>query len=364
MLVLSQVPATAGAPSPSLVVPMAMPDHPEIDRTPLDRDLDRDPALRAAFAIVYYNKQEFLQSLHKVIEQVSYNPAEELKIDESCASSTPFKSAIIGGMDDLLCQVDVASAERADNGTSEVYFLADDAGQRKVVFKPAVDAETERAAINEQAAYLLDRGLAGVPKTALGSVKLGAENEETFGSAQAFVPGEDATDYGANVFAKDDVHRIGVLDARILNRDRHAGNLMMTQDKRLVPIDHALSFPDVNGGELADVSSEVFFYPQAKEPFSEELLAEIAAINVDEDLDLLQDAGVAEESQLGVWMSTVLLQKAAAKGKTLFEIGSMLVRPGDRTQPSVLETLSAEAMAQGTEQFFEAFNNLVDAALV
>ena len=47
------------------------------------------------------------------------------------------------------------------------------------------------------------------------------------GSLQKFVPNaESCEDYGPNLFSTEDVHRIGILDLRILNCDRHTGNLL------------------------------------------------------------------------------------------------------------------------------------------
>lgn len=381
MLLLSQNPAAATAltrPVPN-ALPIAMFDQPEIDLSAFQRDSNIYAA--AAFAVLL-NPNAFKQELaelhmdfhrpeaihHSVEHQLDLESHAELTDEEDVADDLSEIDESLHILQDkmrtLLSTLDISSVERAENGTTDVFFLKDSEGQRKVVFKPANDEVSLRGAINEQAAFLLDRGLAGVPNTVMGNVNLGGEDDEseTLGSAQEYIEGEDATDYGANAFAKEDVHRIGVLDIRILNRDRHAGNLMMS-GKKLVPIDHALAFPSVNGEELADVSSEIFFYPQAKQPFSEEMLQAIKDIDVVADVNLLNEAGVDEDAQISVWMSTVLLKKAAAKGKTLYEIGSMVVRPGDRSEPSVLENLRTAALARGQDEFFTAFNDLVDAEL-
>lgn len=49
------------------------------------------------------------------------------------------------------------------------------------------------------------------------------------------------------MFEVDEIHKIAVLDLRILNLDRNTDNILVQQkgDKyRLVPIDHGLSIPD------------------------------------------------------------------------------------------------------------------------
>ena len=59
--------------------------------------------------------------------------------------------------------------------------------------------------------------------------------------------------YSPHMFRTDEVHKIAVLDLRILNLDRNACNILVqsttdptTGEKshRLVPIDHGLTIPD------------------------------------------------------------------------------------------------------------------------
>lgn len=66
--------------------------------------------------------------------------------------------------------------------------------------------------------------------------------------------------YGPSMFPVKDVHRIAILDIRILNCDRNDENILISKkrkennnnrlslnaeyDFRLIPIDHGLSFPD------------------------------------------------------------------------------------------------------------------------
>lgn len=49
------------------------------------------------------------------------------------------------------------------------------------------------------------------------------------------------------MFSVEEVHKIGLLDVRILNCDRNDENILIKKvnDKLvLIPIDHGLSFPD------------------------------------------------------------------------------------------------------------------------
>jgi len=254
----------------------------------------------------------------------------------------------------------VGSAVKASAGTGGVYFLS--GGKTKVVFKP-LDEENlttgGQGFLKEFAAYVLDAGISGVPETTIATVDL---NGARTGSVQAYVDDSvDAEDYGPGVFSTEDVHRIGILDVRLLNKDRHSGNIMMnTRTGRLTPIDHGSAFPSAfEEGELASVSFEWLQYAQSKEPFSEELLAAIDSIDVAQDVAKLDRVGLSTGELLSTWMSTTLLKLGAKRGRTLFEIGSMVQRGGDRSQPSQLERIfqqSLEAASeQGESRFFSAF---------
>jgi len=81
-------------------------------------------------------------------------------------------------------------------------------------------------------------------------------------------------DFGPDEFSTDDVHRIAILDLRILNLDRNEGNILVqkAEDKKgnrkliLVPIDHGMSLPDTL--ELCSFDLCWLGWPQAEEKFS------------------------------------------------------------------------------------------------
>lgn len=81
------------------------------------------------------------------------------------------------------------------------------------------------------------------------------------GSLQEYVTHSgDSSEQGASRFSTRDVHRIGILDLRLLNTDRHAGNLLCRPQEAsdastalgrleagkvaLVPIDHGFCLPE------------------------------------------------------------------------------------------------------------------------
>jgi len=158
-----------------------------------------------------------------------------------------------------------------------------------------------------------------------------------------------------------DVHRIGILDLRIFNVDRHGGNLLVKRldivDKGcfdLIPIDHGLSLPDsVNG---TDLWFEWLTWPQSKVPFDQEELQYISNINVAKDAALLRELGIREECVRTMMISTTLLKLAAAKGMTLFQIAHLLCRPKSykkksSTVPSPIETM-AENLPSTKSKYF------------
>lgn len=55
--------------------------------------------------------------------------------------------------------------------------------------------------------------------------------------------------WAPRAFPVDEVHKISVLDIRLANADRHAGNILFSKDGGkgkilLVPIDHGYCLPD------------------------------------------------------------------------------------------------------------------------
>lgn len=81
------------------------------------------------------------------------------------------------------------------------------------------------------------------------------------GSLQEFVSHDcDTSEMGASLFDCQDVHRIAILDIRLFNTDRHAGNMLVRKPKpsgklsaldrlnqpqcRLLPIDHGFCLPE------------------------------------------------------------------------------------------------------------------------
>ena len=89
----------------------------------------------------------------------------------------------------------------------------------------------QTSAAREVAAYLLDAGLAGVPRTAMVSAVSAAGGAKR-GSFQEFVQSEGCSeDWGPSLFRVEDVQAIAALDIRLLNQDRHTGNMLVSRVK-------------------------------------------------------------------------------------------------------------------------------------
>jgi hypothetical protein len=181
---------------------------------------------------------------------------------------------------------------RSMEGTGGAYFMQDSYGARFVsVFKPldeepmavnnprglplSSDGEglkkgtrVGEGAFREVAAYILDhpesgrrslfggsKGFAGVPSTLMiKCLHKGFNHPEgvtiKIGSLQMFMENNGSCeDMGPGAFPLKEVHKISVLDIRMANADRHAGNILLGKDQEdgqtvLIPIDHGYCLPE------------------------------------------------------------------------------------------------------------------------
>lgn len=231
----------------------------------------------------------------------------------------------------------------------------------------------------ELAAYLLDHGgFAGVPPTALvkisnvgfhlnneASVSLSSttHNPYKIASLQHFVDHDyDAGELGPSGFSVASVHRIGIFDVRLLNLDRHAGNILVKKQQcddggddqhsnyvvgvaELVPIDHGFCLPEW----LDDPYFEWLHWPQASVPFSESEVDYISNLDPFKDAELLRTElpSLREASIRMLVLCTIFLKQAAAAGLCLAEIGEIMSREfcGGEENLSALENVCAKAKA-------------------
>ncbi|CDP00486.1 unnamed protein product [Coffea canephora] len=220
----------------------------------------------------------------------------------------------------------------------------------------------------EVAAYLLDYDhFANVPPTALVKIThsifnvndgVGSSKPQNkklvskIASFQQFIPHDfDASDHGTSSFPVAAVHRIGILDVRIFNTDRHAGNLLVRKldgvgrfgQVELIPIDHGLCLPE----SLEDPYFEWIHWPQASIPFSDDELEYIEELDPIRDSEMLRtELPMIREACLRVLvLCTIFLKGAASYGLCLAEIGEMMTREfrGGDEEPSELEVVCIEA---------------------
>lgn len=180
---------------------------------------------------------------------------------------------------------------RSSEGTGGAYFMLDAVKNKYLsVFKP-IDEEpmavnnprglplsedgeglkkgtrVGEGAFRECAAYLLDHpkcgrrsfsgevwGFSRVPPTVLvRCLHRGFNHPEgvnvKIGSLQMFVENNGSCeDMGPTAFPAEEVHKIAVLDMRMANADRHAGNILVSKGEdgqtMLIPIDHGYCLPE------------------------------------------------------------------------------------------------------------------------
>lgn len=228
----------------------------------------------------------------------------------------------------------------------------------------------------EVAAYLLDHEkFANVPPTALvkithpifhlngdnNSNAIGDSGTSKIASLQQFVPHDyDASDHGTSGFPISAVHRIGILDVRIFNTDRHGGNVLVRNtcsgvgnfggNTELLPIDHGLCLPE----NLEDPYFEWIHWPQASVAFSEEELDYISNLDPEKDCKLLRkEIPMIREACLRVLLlCTNFLKISAELGFSLSQIGAMMSREskGSEEEPSELELICMGVRGAISEQ--------------
>lgn len=355
-------------------------------------------SLKQAFEV------EVANNIHKSFSTPCL-PLATTHLEEEFDHASP-KIEIIGGsgassVRALVVEVAIAMASGADpvrvsTGLGGAYFLDGQKGNTIAVAKP-VDEEplafnnpkgfVGRAlgqpglkrsvrvggtGIRELAAYLLDHGgFAGVPPTGLVKISHSAfhinnaaaaaeENSNSrppfkIASIQRFVDHDfDAGELGPSGFSVGSIHQIGILDVRLLNLDRHAGNILVKKHERenyavgaaeLVPIDHGLCLPEW----LDDPYFEWLHWPQASVPFSESEAEYISNLDPFKDAELLRcELPLLGESSIRVLvLCTIFLKQAVAAGLCLADIGEMMTREfcSAEDKLSVLENICTEAKA-------------------
>lgn len=321
------------------------------------------------------------------------------------------------------------------DGSGGTYFLHDAKKAKVAVFKPADEepyaANNPRgylrqpgqtmslregvapgeACIREVAGYLLDHGgFSGVPMTTLiearhpafnnngsrlkvaeGGASIGSHSISTspskpgsnnnasssnikkkVGSFQEFAYCEcTIDDISPSKISVDEVHKIAILDIRIMNADRNSANLLVRRRRdntlELVPIDHGFCLRSV-----ADVSWMDWCWldwAQLKQPLSEESKRYILNLDIEADSRiLLEQLNIASEAVDIFRASTMILKAGVRAGLTLYDIAVMCCRNDDMGEVpsrlemlfSVAEDLSLSALENGRWHHSAASRALAD----
>ncbi|KAL8208090.1 hypothetical protein R6Q57_007502 [Mikania cordata] len=276
---------------------------------------------------------------------------------------------------------------RSSEGTGGAYMMMDASGTKYIsVFKPSdeepkavnnprglplsLDGEglkkgttVGEGALREVAAYILDhpkgerrsisgehKGFSGVPPTFLAMCLHKGFNhpdgvKEKIGSLQMFMENNGSCeDMGPGLFPVDEVHKISVLDIRMANADRHAGNILISKGEDgqfvLIPIDHGYCLPS----SFEDCTFDWLYWPQARQQFNPETVNYIKSLDAEEDIALLNFYGwnLPSECTRIFRISTMLLKKGVEKGLTPFVIGNIMCRE-NLNKKSVIEEIVQEA---------------------
>lgn len=253
----------------------------------------------------------------------------------------------------------------------------------KILGQPGLKSSVRvgETGVREVAVYFLDHGnFAKVPPTVLVkishpifninngmTINKSPKNKQTISKIASFqqfvIHNCDANDHGTSSFSVAAVHRIGILDIKILNTDRHAGNILVKRLERdfgrypqmsdaveLIPIDHGLCLPETR----EDPFFEWLHWPQASLPFSEDELEYINRLDANKDAEMLRlKLPMLRESSLRILiLCTTFLKTAAAASLCLAEIGEMMSPEfhGVEEEVSELELICMQAKFEVDQQ--------------
>jgi len=237
------------------------------------------------------------------------------------------------------------------------------------------------ACIREVAAFMLDHGgFSGVPMTTLvecrhpsfnvngsrlslaeggasiGSHSLSLATSQTcsssnsalpkkVGSFQEFVRSEcSMDDLSPSKISVDEVHKIAILDIRLMNADRNSANLLCRRRRsddsiELVPIDHGFCLRSVADTSWMDWCW--LDWPHLKEPMSPKTKEYILSLNIEKDAKMLRERlNICSEALDYFYASSSILKAGTKAGLSLYEIAVMCCRNDNLGEvPSKLEVL-------------------------
>jgi len=335
----------------------------------------------------------------------SYSPGfkSDIDISSSVINSTPkpLRSLVQEARRALALNLKPAFILDGSGGT---YFLHNTRKAKIAVFKPADEepyADNNprgyirqpgqdmflregvlpgEACIREVAAFMLDHsGFGGVPMTTLvecrhpsfnvngshlslseGGASIGAHSlcftpslkstsastiPKKVGSFQEFVRSEcSMDDLSPSKIDVEEVHKIAILDIRLMNADRNSANLLCRRRKsdnsiELVPIDHGFCLRSVADTSWMDWCW--LDWPHLKTPMSPKTKEYIMNLDIERDAKRLHDRlNICSEALAYFYASSSILKAGTKAGLNLYEIAVMCCRNDNLGEvPSKLEVL-------------------------
>jgi hypothetical protein len=174
--------------------------------------------------------------------------------------------------------------------------------------------------------------------------------EKKVGSCQEYVHAEcSMDDLSPSKLTTDQVHKIAILDIRVMNADRNSANLLCVRNRDdpdtfdLVPIDH--------GYCLRTVADVCWFdwcwldWPQTKKPMSQKSKDYVLGLDIEGDMRMLKERFHIPTEALNYFeASSKLLKEGVRAGMTLHDIAVLCCRNDDAGEkPSVLESIISMA---------------------
>lgn len=249
--------------------------------------------------------------------------------------------------------------EKVKGGTTEAYFLKDCEGERIAIFKPC-EVNDPRAR-NEVAAFRLDHErFAGVPPTVLTTLTHPLFKGKVTGSCQQIIDEAVAlTRIDVQFLLPSQIRRLACLDIRLLNADRHRGNVLVREEK-LYPIDHSIALPSL--------FIRVFFFwlewKQAKTPFSKREKEYVLRLDPKKDREMLiHELGIDSRSAFLSWLATSLLKKGVERNLTPFQIGRLFAQKEGVETPFKILSHQVLEFPVKQEEVSQELERLIDHAL-
>jgi hypothetical protein len=148
----------------------------------------------------------------------------------------------------------------------------------------------------------------------------------------------------------DDAQAIAALDIRILNDDRHEGNILIKWNTHgsaaMVPIDHGCSLRDIADAGYVDLVW--FYWDEIKTPVTPRTFNYIMNLNIMADIEVLKDLGISGMAVNYFYASSSLLEEGVSAGLSLHDIAVCCYRNIDiylePKDPSPLEVIVFRAL--------------------